>query len=262
MARQGLMAAPGVVLARARVGEGGLWMTLFLKGQGLLRASAPGAESGRVRFGGGTEPFVWGTFQLHRGRAGGLCLSGVDIVDDMYPLRKRPEALRTAVRWARLVKRFLIFEHPADELLANLYWNMRLLSVPHVPPAAAEWRFLWRWLEEWGLAPDLRHCARCGREIGFSRSRRETALNRSRRGPDTARAAWTGEGLLCAACAPEAQEERPSFTGEDLSLLRQVVGRDVEGVVRMFEDNVSLRARQGVFALAGRCAEGLLRDEI
>lgn len=241
MPRQGLMAATGVVLARARTGEAGLWLTLFLKGEGLLRASAPGAESGSVRFGGGTEPFVWGTFQLHRGRAGGLCLSGVDIADDMLPLRKRPELLYMAVRWSRLVKRFLPFEYPADALLANLYWNLRLLSAPPVPPAAADWRFLWRWLEDWGLAPDLAHCARCGRELD--------------------RAAWTEDGLLCTDCGRGAQGTRPSFTGEELGLLLQTTARDGEAVARAFEENVFLKKQEPLFALAARCAEGLLYEK-
>ena len=242
MARQGLLEASGVVLARVRMGEGGLWLTLFLRGEGLLRASAPGAESGRVRFGGGTEPFVGGTFRLYRGRAGGLCLNGVDIVDGMIPLRRRPDALLTAVRWSRLVTRFLLSGHPADELLANLYWNMRLLSEPSVPAAAAGWRFLWRWLTDWGLASDMGHCIHCGRVLQKG-------------------AAWTGEGLVCPDCDPSAQRERPVFTGGELTLLSQVAGRSVEGVASAFRANPSLQAREGVFALASRCLESLLQNE-
>ena len=125
MPRQGLDAASGVVLARTAAGEGDLLLTLFLKGRGLIRASARGAASGRVRFGGGTEPLVWGSFRLHRGRGGGVYLNAVDVIDGMIPLRRRPEALRAAVRWAKLLTRHLMAEHPADDLLANLYWNMR-----------------------------------------------------------------------------------------------------------------------------------------
>lgn len=242
MPGQGLLSGTGVVLARARVGEAGLWLTLFLRGEGLLRASAPGAESGSVRFGGGTEPFVWGTFQLHKGRGGSLYLSGVDIADDMLPLRKRPEALYMAVRWSRLVKRFLPFEYPADDLLANLYWNMRLLSSPQVPPAAAEWRFLWRWLKEWGLAPDLAHCSRCGRVLRYE-------------------GMWTRDGLLCPDCGRAVREENPSFTGEELALLRQAVEQDGENLVHAFEKDEALWNRGGVFALAARCAEGLLYEK-
>ena len=244
MAKQGLLDASGAVLARSRMGEAGLWLTLFLKGQGILRASAPGAEAGRVRFGGGTEPFVWGAFHLRRGRGGGLCLNGADVADDMMGLRNRPDALYMAVRWSRLLTRLLIPEHPADDLLANLYWNMRLLSNPIAPPEAAEWRFLYRWLMEWGLAPDIAHCAFCG-------CAPQPGQN----------FAWTDDGLVCADCRPLAQKEKPTFTGGELALLSQVAARDVEGVVSLFAGHKQTEDRRGVFVLASRCAEGVLHSE-
>ena len=246
MTQQGLLKASGVVLARSQMGEGGLWLTLFLKGQGLLRASAPGAERGRVRFGGGTEPFVWGAFHLHRGRGGGLYLSGVDVADDMLPLRRRPEALLVAVGWSKLLTRRLMPGHPDDGLLANLYWNMRLLCVPHVPPEAAEWRFLWRWLAEWGLAPDMGRCLRCGRGLILPDA------------PPDQRAAWTGEGLVCSACDADAQGALPSFTGGGLSLLLRVGGSDTEALARAFQAG---RGGASPFALAARCAAGVLGNE-
>lgn len=240
MPGQGLLEASGVVLSRGTGGEGGLRLTLFLKGQGLTWASAPGAASGRVRFGGGTEPLVWGTFQLHRGRGGGLCLSGVDVADDMLPLRRRPKALLAAVHWAKLLRRWLLVEHPDDGLLANLYWNMRLLSSPKVPEEAAGWRFLWRWLLAWGLAPDLGHCVRCGRGLG------------------TSRGIWTGEGLACEDCGGTS-EERPAFTGQERRLLALTAEGDVKTLRRAFEEGTL--SPQFAFGLAFRCASGLLRGE-
>ncbi|MDR1742158.1 MAG: recombination protein O N-terminal domain-containing protein [Synergistaceae bacterium] len=145
--------ASGVVLGRSFAGEGDILMTLFLKGVGLTFASARGASSGKVRFGGGTEPLVWGTFSFYEGSAGRKSLTGVDVADDMLKMRARPDSLMAAVRWAKLVVRHLPPGHQADDLLANLYWNMRLLD-EGFPPLAAEWRFLWRWLRLWGLAPD------------------------------------------------------------------------------------------------------------
>lgn len=240
MPRQGLDAASGVVLARTAVGEGDLLLTLFLKGRGLVRVSARGAASGRVRFGGGTEPLVWGSFRLHRGRGGGVYLNAVDVIDGMIPLRRRPEALRAAVRWAKLLTRHLMAEHPADDLLAGLYWNMRLLSAPRVPPDAADWRFLWRWLSAWGLAPDLTRCARCGAPL------QKTAF-------------WTGEGWGCTACGPG--DDRPRFSGEALSLLRRVADTDISGVER-YGERGELDGARGLFALASRCVGGLLSQDI
>ena len=154
----GFQSASGVVLSRRIVGEGDLLLTLFLKGMGLTFVSARGAATGKVRFGGGTEPLVWGSFSLYRSRGGDegkKYLKGVDVADDMLKLRSRADALFAAVRWAKLLKRHLMDDHPADDILANFYWNMKLMSDGEIPVEAAEWRFLWRWLKTWGLAPDL-----------------------------------------------------------------------------------------------------------
>ncbi|MDR2174522.1 MAG: recombination protein O N-terminal domain-containing protein [Synergistaceae bacterium] len=146
--------ASGAVLNRRVAGEGDLLLTLFLRGSGMVFVSARGGGAGKVRFGGGTEPLMWGTFSLYEGRGGRRHLRSADTADDMLKLRSRPEALFAAVRWAKLLMRRLPPEHPSDDLLANFYWNMKLLD-GGFPAAAAEWRFLWRWLKSWGLAPDL-----------------------------------------------------------------------------------------------------------
>ena len=160
----GFRSASGVILSRRAVGEGDLLLTLFLKGMGMTFASALGAARGSVRFGGGTEPLVWGVFTIYRSGSGKKYLKSVDVADDMLKLRSRPDALFAAVRWAKLLTRYLISEdtemtaspapaHPLDSLLANFYWSLKLLD--KIPAEAAEWRFLWRWLKNWGLAPEL-----------------------------------------------------------------------------------------------------------
>jgi DNA repair protein RecO (recombination protein O) len=142
------------VLNRRVAGEGDLLLTLFLKGSGMVFVSARGGGAGKVRFGGGTEPLMWGTFSLYEGGGGRRHLKSADAADDMLKLRSRPDTLFAAIRWAKLLMRRLPPEHPADDLLANFYWSMKLLD-GGFPAAAAEWRFLWRWLKNWGLAPDL-----------------------------------------------------------------------------------------------------------
>ena len=98
---QGFKSASGTVLHRRVAGEGDLLLTLFLKGVGITFVSARGAASGKVRFGGGTEPLMWGNFKLYKGRSGGFHLKGVDVVDDLLKLRGRANAIFTAIRWAR-----------------------------------------------------------------------------------------------------------------------------------------------------------------
>jgi DNA repair protein RecO (recombination protein O) len=156
----GFESASGVVLKRRIAGEGDLNLTLFLKGLGIAYVSAKGAASGKVRFGGSTEPLVWGSFALYRprGEAGRLYLKSVDVADDMLALRSRPETLFAAARWSKLLTRHLMEGHADDGLLANLYWNMRLMC-GGLPVEAVEWRFIMRWLKSWGLAPEVSKCA-------------------------------------------------------------------------------------------------------
>jgi len=152
----GFESASGVVLRRRIEGEGDLKLTLFLKGLGIVYVSAKGAAGGKVRFGGATEPLVWGKFALYRSRdeGGQLYLKSVDVADDMLMLRNRPEALFTAARWSKLLTVHLMAGHTDDGLLANLYWSMKLLC-GSLPVEALEWRFMWRWLKAWGLAPEI-----------------------------------------------------------------------------------------------------------
>ena len=147
----------GIVLARAQTGESSIKLTLFLKKRGIIYALAPRAEGGRTRFGGGTEPFIWGVFSFKPGKSGGNYLSEIEIKDDMIGLRRRSEAMFSAVKWSRLLIQNLIPENPDDELLANLYWNMKLLCDNKIPVEVSDWRFVWRWLRIWGIAPEDNH---------------------------------------------------------------------------------------------------------
>ncbi|GHV36202.1 hypothetical protein FACS1894187_10370 [Synergistales bacterium] len=145
--------ASGVTLSRRFAGENDILLTLFLKGLGLVYVSAKGGASSRARFGGATEPLMWCAFSLY-GQSGKRRLKCADIADDMLKLRSRRDALFASVGFAKLLKQRVIMEHPSDGLLSNLYWNMKLMDGRAAfPAAAAEWRFLWRWLRLWGLAP-------------------------------------------------------------------------------------------------------------
>lgn len=256
-AGQGSFKASGTVLARSRIGEGGLQLTLFLKGIGMTRMLAPGAESesksggrtrgAKVRFGGATEPFMWCVFQLHRGRNGGLYLSGADAADDMLPMRRRPEALLTAVRWSKLLMKLLPFEQPDDELAANLYWNMRLLCCDGLKVDAADWRFMYRWLMLWGLAPDLSRCSACCAAAD--------------------ELYWADDGLLCPRCIGRDENRPPSFSAGELRMLAAVQRISSESLAELASgrydgDGASLmnavNRSSNVFKAASRCCSRTL----
>lgn len=147
--------ASGVILSRKPSGENNLWVTLFLKGIGILGAGAPGFSS-RRSFGGDNEPFVWAVFKLKKKqKSRGYFIDDIEVTDDMLEVRDSRDTLMTAMTWCKSLMKYLISGQPDDELLAALYWNMKLLCMPGVPSDASDWRFVWRWLEVWGLAPEI-----------------------------------------------------------------------------------------------------------
>lgn len=235
---QGFKAASGTVLHRRIAGEGDLLLTLFLKGLGITFVSARGAASGKVRFGGGTEPLMWGNFRLYKGRGGGYHLKSVDVVDDLLKLRGRAEGIFAAVRWARLLMRHIPQGHPLDELLANFYWNLKLLDGDAFPVEIAEWRFLWRWLKIQGLAPDLFRCARCGSELED--------------------ACWMDEGLQCTTCVP--QVDRGALAVRELSFLRAVADTTVTNLPEFVARQKPFFPDLRFFSAAGRQVENLLNE--
>ena len=139
----------GVILSREDSGENYLWSTLFLEKEGIVSLTSK-------NFLGDSEPFTWGYFNLQRKqRSTKYFIYDTDSKDNMLKIRRGKEPIMTAINWTKYLKKYLLPEHPDDELLTNLYWSMKLLTVPILPAEAVNWRFLWLWLSEWGLAPEL-----------------------------------------------------------------------------------------------------------
>ena len=141
--------ASGVILYRDLSGEKKLWLKLFLKNFGIVNVTAKKSN-------GDTEPFMWGKFELRKKKnSSNYYIEDFEAADDMLPMRKRRDAIFTALKWTKAITKHLEQSQADNALLANLYWSMKLLEEPVVPVEASNWKFLWRWLESWGLAPDL-----------------------------------------------------------------------------------------------------------
>lgn len=177
--------AAGVVLSRRESGASAaksLDLLIFLSGIGALRAEAPGGASGR-RFGGGTEPMVWGEFVVYQGRRK-IVVRSVDVREDFLAVRRSRAALREAAEWHALAARRLAPFSQDDRLLSLLFGSMKHLAAG-APPSAAGVRFLWRWANIWGTAPSMASCASCGRDLLT----------------DDAPSTLSRDGALCASCA-------------------------------------------------------------
>ena len=143
------VSASGVILYRDLSGEKNLWLKLFLKGFGAVNVTAKKSS-------GDTEPFVWGKFGLKKKKNSvNYYIDEFETADDMLSLRRSRATFLTALKWTKMIMTRLDDGQPDDDLLADLYWSMKLLEDVHVPAEVSDWKFLWRWLESWGLAPDL-----------------------------------------------------------------------------------------------------------
>ena len=141
--------AKGVTLSREFSGENNLWVRLFIQGEGVVSLSSR-------NFKGDSEPFIWGIYSFRKkSRSSKYFVSDIDVKDDMLKVRRSSNTIITAQKWAKLLTKYMPHEQPDDDLLSVLYWNMKLLTHSAVPYTVPDWRFLWQWLELWGLAPDI-----------------------------------------------------------------------------------------------------------
>jgi DNA repair protein RecO (recombination protein O) len=145
------------------------------------------------------EPLVFARFRLYRSPRS-LYLREVEPFEAFLPLRRSVPVLRTALGWCAEIASRLPPSSPCDELLGLLYWSLCLL-VRGIDPPAADFRFAWRWLRLFGVAPDLLRCGLCGGVLSDG--------------------GWGEEGLLCPRCLA-AGSTSPRVLGT--SLLRDLRG--------------------------------------
>ncbi|MDO9509428.1 MAG: DNA repair protein RecO [Thermovirgaceae bacterium] len=157
---QGLLRRRGVVLRRKDSPEGNRSVYVLMEHEGPVWLLAPGAARGKVRFGGSTDPLVWGTFHVYRG-PNRCYLRDVDVRKDFWTLRASSQRIRQAVGWSVSLARHTLPGHACDDLLPIFFWSLCLLEEPGIRDDLSNWRFYWRWLRSWGLAPDLNRCQDC-----------------------------------------------------------------------------------------------------
>jgi DNA repair protein RecO (recombination protein O) len=179
--RQGYCKLTGVVLRRYETNEGDIRLYVFFRDCGPLWVVAPGAARGKRRFGGATEPLIWGYFGCYRS-PNQLYLREVEVKEDHWGIRTKPDKLERAMIWARLLVKYLLPAHPCNDVLVIFYDSLYLLE-RDVEEGLVEWRFLYRWTKRWGLAPDISRCASCGKKL--------------------VKACWDEDVLLCERCHPK-----------------------------------------------------------
>lgn len=186
---QGYYKKTGTVLLRRDASREGQSLLIFMREFGARWVGAPAASS-KNRFGGGTEPLVWGEFSLYQSPTK-LYLQSVEVKEDFLCLRTNASALLCALRLYKLTAK----ETPVDcenDALLRMLWSALVQLKEKAPAHITEFRYTWKLMNLFGIAPSLDLCSDCGRL--FSEG-----------------AVFTGEGLLCPSCArggsPVTQQE-------------------------------------------------------
>ena len=178
---QGYYKKSGTVLRRKDSSKEGQSLLLFLRELGPRWVSAPGASSGKSRFGGATEPMMWGEYCLYQSPRF-LYLKEAEVREDFIALRAAPRRLMAALEYYRRIAGVVMTAHESDQLLKVL-WSAMVLLRDGASLAAAGFRFNWRLLNAMGLAPSLQNCVKCGSSL--------------------VAASWSDDGLVCQRCSGE-----------------------------------------------------------
>lgn len=181
--QQGYYSSIGTVLQRRDSSKESQSLRVFLRDLGPRWVSAP-AALGKNRFGGGTEPLVWGEFSLYQSPTY-LYLREVEVKEDFLDLRRSANLLSSALRLYKMVSNALLTANESNRTLV-LLWSGLVLLRELCPKEAVELRFTWNLLHEIGTAPSLWNCVKCGARL-------------------TAGASWSPDGLLCGVCARQTQ---------------------------------------------------------
>jgi len=192
---QGYYTQSGTVLQRKESGKNGQSVHLFLKDMGPLWVNAPAATS-KTRFGGATEPLVWGTFYVYKS-PGKLYMKNAEIREDFLPVRNDPVKLTTAIKLYKLLPGVLLKGHENNHALNSL-WSALVQLSNDCPAELVEFRFLWRLLRSLGLCPSMTHCVNCGTYIKGS-------------------AEICDDGFLCSKCSSNG---RTSVNNEEILIMQ------------------------------------------
>lgn len=153
----------GVVLAEAAYGENGKRLTLFTKELGLVTAFASGAKKAKSPLLAGTQLFVFGNYELYRGKEA-YTLTGADIIESFYGLRSDLELTAYAAYLSELSLAFLQDGIVGEELLRLIYIGFEELVKGEIKPAQIKAAFALKLLALAGYTPELDVCVRCGRK--------------------------------------------------------------------------------------------------
>ncbi|MDR1598823.1 MAG: DNA repair protein RecO [Oscillospiraceae bacterium] len=206
-----------IVLRRSNYRDWDRMLTLFSPDYGLIDAVARGIRrpSARIRTAG--EPFAAGQAALvvSGGRA---TLSGFELTEGFYPLREDYGRLTLAAYALNACGRVIQPSAPDPELFALLLGTLGRLAYTDRDGDELLARFLLTMMRGEGIAPTVRVCAKCGKDITDDVP--AAGL----------RVSVPEGGICCGACAPYGRRVR----AETLEWLRAAERAELDDVLPPF----------------------------
>jgi DNA repair protein RecO (recombination protein O) len=196
-------------------------MTLFTLEKGKVRAIAKGVRKAKSRMSGSLDVFAHGQMMLAEGRNLDV-ITQFQRITDTGPLSGDLARSAAGAVMVEVADKVLEERHPQPELFSLLVAGLSRLADTAVSPRVETTDFLVRVLGELGYAPELRVCARCGREL-------------------------PGAGLAFSAIAggvigPECDQGSPAISARAVKILRVLASGDRELFGRLQLEEADLRA--------------------
>ncbi|MDR0397017.1 MAG: DNA repair protein RecO [Oscillospiraceae bacterium] len=200
-----------IVLRRSDYRDWDRMLTLFSPDHGMISAAARGIRKPTARMRAAGEPFATGQASLTIS-AGRATLAGFELTEGFYPLREDYERLTLASYALDACGRIIQPSAPDPDLFALLQRTLGRLAYSSRAGDELLARFLFMLMRGEGVAPAIRVCARCGKDIAGDTP--ASGLRVSTR----------DGGICCAGCAPYGRRVR----SETLEWLRAAERADLD----------------------------------
>lgn len=152
-----LIKTKGIVIHEMAINDHDKRIIIFSKEFGKMVVFANGAKRMKSPLLGGTQPFVFGEFQLYEGR-NSYTLKQVDIIESFYHIRDSLKPLYTGIYFLEVVGSVIQEMDPNPELLRLLYISLMALKTKTVNPDIVKMVFEFRSVIILGFSPNLTEC--------------------------------------------------------------------------------------------------------
>lgn len=152
-----LVKTKGIVIHEMAIKEHDKRIILFSKEYGKMVVFANGAKRIKSPLMAGTQPFVFGEFQLYEGR-NSYTLKQVDIIESFYQLREDVHGLYYGLYFLEFIGSVIQEMDPNPDLLRLLYITLMTLKHKALSHLVIRRVFEFRSLALLGFAPDLSEC--------------------------------------------------------------------------------------------------------